>query len=137
MKSQSGFEVLIMSSIVIIILVFSVVSYVTKNSEVGFTRSYLSAQKICHETKSIINQISADGFGTAVKFTVPNQLEGSDFNLTVNSTNRIVAVEWNKNQYSCPLITQNATNSTHYVFTIQKGDNIAKNSDGNVFIQKI
>ncbi len=136
MKAQSGLETFIAVSIVIVILISSLVAYKIKNSEVEFTRVYFAAQNICFETKNIINQISVDGSGTAVKFSVPSMLENSDFNLTVNSTGKIIIVEWNSNLYSCTIITQNVTNSSYPIFLINKGDNVVRNSNGVVIIEK-
>lgn len=135
MKAQSGLETFVAVSIIIVIVILSLITYLTKSPEVEFTKGYLAAQKICYDVKNIINQVSADGFGSAVKFSVPNNLENLDFNLTVNSTTKIITIEWDKNLYSCTMLTQNVTNSTHLLFQLKKGEVVAKNIDGVVVIE--
>lgn len=134
MKSQTGLETLLVISLVIVVLVFAFVSYISKGSEVDFTQKHLEAQKICFEIKNIINQVASDGFGSAVKFNLPKKLITSDYNASIDSNNKIVTILWDKNSFSCSFFTQNVTNSTHNQFFLNK-TSVAKNSDGVVVIK--
>ena len=130
MKGQTGLETLFGVSLLIIFLVFAFSVSVSKNSESQFTKTYLEAQKVCYEIKNIINQVSSDGFGTAIQFTMPNKIDSFDYNLTVDSNNKVLTLEWNGNLFSCTLLTKDVTNGH-----IQKGTIIFKNIDGVVKIE--
>jgi len=135
MKSQTGLETLFVIGLVIVVLVFAVVSYISKGTEVDFAKRYLEAQKICFEIKNIINQVTSDGFGIAVKFNVPKKLVATDYNLSIDSESKTITISWDNNSFSCNFLTQNVTNSTHGKFFLNKVDNVAKNSDGIVIIK--
>lgn len=135
MKAQTGLETLFVAGIGIVILLLAFLSYVSKSSEVNFTRNFLDAQKTCYEIKNIVNQISTNGFGSATKFTIPKKIGLADYNLTIDSPNKTITIEWDGNLFSCTALTQNITNGTHGKFFLKEGDRIAKNSDGVVVIQ--
>lgn len=129
MKGQTGLETLFGVSLLIIFLVFAFTVSVSKNSESQFTKTYLEAQKVCYEIKNIINQVSSDGFGTAIQFAIQNKIDSFDYNLTIDSDNKTLTLEWNGNLLSCTLLTKDVTNGP-----IQKGTKIFRNIDGVVII---
>ncbi len=136
MKGQSGFEVLIAISLVLILLIFSIIAYVTKRGEVDFTREHIEAQTICFEIKNVINQIFSDGPGANLPLNVSSKLEDNDFNVTVNSPSRSISVEWKGNVFSCTMVVQNVTNSTFSkIFNIKSGTSTIKNVEGVVVIE--
>lgn len=136
MKGQSGIEALMAVALIILLLIFSVVTYAKKRSEIDFTREHMEAQKICYEIKNTINQIFADGPGSNLVLNISNKLEGNDFNITVNAPDKIIAIEWDGNVFSCSITTQNVTNSTSsYIFNIGNGTRTIKNIEGVVTIE--
>ena len=135
MKGQAGIETLFGVSLLLIFLVFAFVTSVSKSSETQFAQTYLEAQKICYEIKNIINQISSYSFGAAVQVIIPNKIDSTDYNLTVDSNNKTLTIEWSNNLFSCTILTPNVTNNTHNKFTIAKGTKTFKNSNGVVIIE--
>jgi len=137
MKSQAGIETLIVFGFLIFLLAFAIVSYINRSSDIQYTREYLEANKICYSLKSIINQLASDSFGSSVRFSIPSKLELSDYNLTVYPQSRVLLISWKKYSASCSIFTQNVTNSTGGIyssFMVSKGDRLANNTDGVVFI---
>lgn len=137
MKGQAGIETLLVFGFLIFLLAFAIVSYINRSSDIQSTREYLEANKICYSLKNIINQLASDSFGSSVKFNVPNKLELSDYNLTLYPQNRILVINWKKYSITCSIFTQNVTNSTGGIYTsfiVSKGDRLANNTDGVVFI---
>lgn len=136
MKGQATFETIIAIGLLLIILVFSYTINSSKNSETKFTSTYLEAQKICYKIKNSINQVHSDGLGTVTRIDMPTKIDTSSYNITVNSTNQIVTINWENNSFSCVILTANVTNSTgHGSFSLNQSNKIIKNTDGVVIIE--
>ncbi len=137
MKGQIGLETIFAVAAMIILFIFSFILYANRNSDVSFVNTFLEAERICRTTENTINQVASDGHGTSAQINIPSKLEGEDYNITIDSYNRRIFVKSGKNLFSCPIIIQNVTNSTHRLFDVKKGLNLISNSDEIVIIQKI
>ncbi|MBI2084716.1 MAG: hypothetical protein HYT70_03860 [Candidatus Aenigmarchaeota archaeon] len=133
MKGQVGLEAIFIISFLTIFLIFSLVFNLSKGSEVDFTKTYLGVQKVCYEIKSNFNHVSSNGFGSAVKFTIPNKIESKEYNLIVDSDNKILTFDWENSSYSCTFFSI-VTNGSYSKFNLTKGDKIFKNIFGVVVI---
>lgn len=137
MKGQIGLETIIIVAAIITLFIFSFMLYVNRTSDVGFVNTFLEAERICRTIENTINQVASDGHGTSVQINIPSKLESEDYNITIDSANRMIFIKLGNNIFSCQIITQNVTNSTHGLFDVKKGFNLIKNSGGNVIIEKI
>jgi len=141
MKAQVGIETLMIATILILLLVFSLISYVNRNNEISSVKEYLEAKKICRNVQNTINQLASNSYGASVKLTIPDKLETLNYSLSVYAQDKLILISWKNTSTSCSLLTQNVTNATGYVFSqfsINKGDNQAfVDGDGTIVIKKI
>ncbi len=112
-KSQVSAELIIIFSVVFIVFAVLVIVASKNNDmlELSINEKYAKSQ--AQYLASEINNAYAAGNGFSKQISLPITLRtGTEYNLTINNTMRIVAVQWQVREnrvYSYPLITSNVT----------------------------
>lgn len=135
MKAQTGIETLFILAFFILVFVMAFTVYIDRYSDIQFTKTYLGARKNCHTVKNVIDQLVTNGYGSAIKFFIPNKVGDSDYTLSVNALDNTILVVWGNSSVSCGISTKNVTNTSANYFYIKKGENIGENKEGNIIIR--
>lgn len=105
-KSQMTADLIIVSSLILIIFLtlFTIVDY--RNTEILSSRRYLEAKDEAEKVAFAINEIYISGFGTNKIINV-NNLTTDNFplNITILPKSRLVVVEWDEHFYTSPIVT--------------------------------
>ena len=133
-KAQISLEFLILVSVAMTILTFSVYSYYSNTIEANRANFVAQAGSICQEIKDVVNNVIANGNGFAVSFDLPEEIQGKKYSATVYGSARFVEISFDSEVVICNTATGNVTNSTSAVFQLNAGKNIATNSNGQVII---
>lgn len=105
-KSQMTADLIIVSSLILIIFLtlFSIIDY--RNTEIGASRRYLEAKDEAEKVAFAINEIYISGFGTSKSINVNNLTKDNfDLFITVLPKSRLVLVEWDEHFYTSPILT--------------------------------
>lgn len=123
-KSQSSTEFIIIAGFVLFFFTIFFLAIKGNMSEKIRERQDLAVKEIAITVQDEINLASSSSDGYYREFTVPNKVNGKDYD--VNLIDELVYVNTTDGNYAIALPVQNVTGN------IKKGNNIIKKEDGEV-----
>ena len=130
MLGQVSIEFIVLLSILIVILTFTVYYNSSFYIQANSARNYNDAQEISDQASSEINLALKIGDGYSRMFYIPNKISNSIENFTISVSNYAVVLEWPGGFVTSPILTKNITGN------LEKGQNIIRNLDGVIYVSQ-
>ena len=111
MKAQVSIDFIILLSIAVGILTFSIYSYYTNTIQVQSSSRYIQASAICQQIRNAVTNAVANGNGFKSSFVLPANLNGQTYTTTVFGAARFVEISFGNQVAICNLASRNVTDS--------------------------
>ncbi len=128
MKAQASLELIVYFTVVLIILSFITVVTLGNTQNIYTESINADARRVVTLVANEINIAVSVGSGYTHKFSLPAQLYGKDYNVSIIPDKQSVVVVWENRSYSLPILTSNVEGN------VKQGVNTVKNDNGLVRI---
>jgi len=127
-KSQSSIEYIVIFTIFMSALILTAFMSIQRTQNINEARLALKAESIVNEISEKINMVVMEGDGFQINLTLPSNILGSTYNITIASNS--VALKVSDITYIRPLLTSNITGVP------EAGTNLIRNDNGEIVITK-
>ena len=129
-KAQFSFDLLLVLGIMLVIFLLLFNYYSEKTQTTNFQQKQFLASQTASEISEIVNSVYLAGNGASASYFLPNDLQGSDYSLTIS--NRRDEISLDGNSVSSAILTSGVTSSD---LNLKKGSSIIfTNANGAITI---
>ncbi|MEK6843644.1 MAG: hypothetical protein AABY04_04095 [Candidatus Micrarchaeota archaeon] len=129
-KAQFSFDLLLVLGIMLVIFLLLFNYYSEKTQTTNFQQKQFLASQTASEISEIVNSVYLAGNGASASYFLPNDLQGSDYSLTIS--NRRAEISLDGNSVSSAILTSGVTSSD---LNLKKGSSIIfTNANGAITI---
>ena len=130
MRGQAFVEFMVVISLMLLLFGLVLGLYIMQIEEADSVAGTLGANEVCLSVSSTLSSFAALGGNSTYQMDLNDNIAGSDYEVWVNSGLRVVKVNFGSAGISCPLQTNQITNSSGAtLFKLEKNASITNHGE--------